>query len=130
VDPNQIYEEVKSQTDVFGGPTMGLGFESLDGSELQEYGFDKPVHTAASFSLARATIKAADILREDPSFGEKAAYSFTAVTLAGTYKELKIDGVPDPKDMAANYAGWALAITYEQKILEDDLEEFSENPSY
>ncbi len=127
MDPDKLYnravDEVSSKADIAVGPIAGFAYQNLDYSELEKMGWDKPAHAIVSFSISRASMEAAEMVREDPSLGEKAGWAFATVTLAGLYREFEMNSAPDPLDMVANYAGWLGAVRYEMYELEDNLRE-------
>ncbi len=97
--------------------------------EINSWNGDKLIHAAASYSLSRGVIKATDRVLDDPSMYTKAGVSFAAITVAGGWKELEFDNYPDPLDMAANYAGWMMALGHEYRLQKDNIqveEEFEE----
>ncbi|MBC5793495.1 MAG: hypothetical protein H8Z69_05695 [Nanohaloarchaea archaeon] len=117
---DRVVEGVYSQADIAIGPATGFAYQAADYSELERQGWDKPAHAVVSFSISRASMKAAEMFREDPSLGEKAGWAFATVTLAGLYREFEMNSAPDPLDMAANYAGWIGAVRYEMYEPEND----------
>lgn len=94
--------------------------EQFFSEEFNSWNGDKLIHATASYSLSRGVIKATDQILNDPSIYTKASFSFAAITALGGWKELEYDNYPDPLDMAANYAGWMMAVGHEYKIQEDD----------
>jgi len=126
--------------DVWTGRSIGATFQSIESypetfekatdyaievpaaffeEEINSWNGDKLVHAAASYSLARGMMKVTDRVLNDPGIYTKASVSFTAITLAGGWKELEFDNQPDPLDMAANYAGWLMAVGHEYRIQKD-----------
>ena len=120
-----IYQGMESTPEIFDRATEDIvdNPSRFFESEINSWNGDKFIHATASYSLSRGTIKTLDKSLEDPGIQAKATVSFAAVTALGGFKELKFDSYPDPFDMAANYAGWALAVGHEyRKEYAPDLE--------
>ena len=88
--------------------------------EINSWNGDKLIHAAASYSFTRGVIKVTDRFLDEPSIYTKAGVSFTALSVAGGWKELQFDSQPDPLDMAANYAGWMMAVGHEYRIYKNN----------